>query len=229
MPVQAGNRLLLTSRPYGLDEAGLARIGLPGAPLEPMPGKLQALFIERWFHTLEKPALAAGLRESLNECGQLGRLTENPMLLTALCVIYGNGRRLPEDRYHLYQLIVDNVLHNRYPGDARSRTPIKWQLEVVALGMHQGVDGERATPAPEVSDVEVEHLLRNAKKHNPPPQPCASGCSSVRCSMTLARPTSVGPQSGRARPLGDPRAQARRLSALHGRFRAVRRLRRDAG
>ena len=36
----AGNRTLLTSRPYGLDEAGLARLGLPRAPLEPLPRPL---------------------------------------------------------------------------------------------------------------------------------------------------------------------------------------------
>ena len=49
---EAGNRTLLTSRPYGLDEAGLARLGLPRAPLEPLPGPLQELFVSRWFHTL---------------------------------------------------------------------------------------------------------------------------------------------------------------------------------
>jgi hypothetical protein len=32
---KAGDRVLLTSRPYGLDEVGLARLGLPRAPLKP--------------------------------------------------------------------------------------------------------------------------------------------------------------------------------------------------
>ena len=54
---EAGNRTLLTSRPYGLDEAGLARLGLPRAPLEPLPKPLQELFVARWFHTL-KPGKA---------------------------------------------------------------------------------------------------------------------------------------------------------------------------
>jgi hypothetical protein len=35
--LEAGNRVLLTSRPYGLDDAGLHRLGLPSAPLEPLP------------------------------------------------------------------------------------------------------------------------------------------------------------------------------------------------
>jgi predicted phosphodiesterase len=164
---QAGNRILLTSRPYGLDPSGLARLGLPSAALEPLPRKLQTLFIQRWFHTLDKPALGAGLQASLSHRDDLDPLTENPLLLTALCVIYGNGRRLPEDRYHLYQRIVDNVLHNRYPGDARSREPIKARLEAVALGMHLGLDAERGTPAAEVADVEIEGLLARFAEVSP--------------------------------------------------------------
>ena len=38
--LKAGNRILLTSRPYGLDEAGLHRLGLPAAELEPLPEDL---------------------------------------------------------------------------------------------------------------------------------------------------------------------------------------------
>jgi hypothetical protein len=53
-----GNRVLLTSRPYGLHGADLARLGLPSAPLEPLPEPLQSLFVTRWFHTLQKPSLA---------------------------------------------------------------------------------------------------------------------------------------------------------------------------
>jgi formylglycine-generating enzyme required for sulfatase activity len=164
---QAGNRILLTSRPYGLDPSGLARLGLPSAALEPLPTELQTLFIQRWFHTLDKPALGAGLQASLSHRDDLDPLTENPLLLTALCVIYGNGRRLPEDRYHLYQRIVDNVLYNRYPGDARSREPIKARLEAVALGMHLGLDAERGTPAAEVADVEIEGLLARFAELSP--------------------------------------------------------------
>ena len=60
------------------------------------------------------------------------------MLLTALCVLYDSGGRLPEDRYDLYKSIVSGVLHNRYPGDARERDPVERRLEAIALGMHTG-------------------------------------------------------------------------------------------
>jgi formylglycine-generating enzyme required for sulfatase activity len=157
---RAGNRTLLTSRPYGLDEAGLDRLGLPRAPLEPLPEPLQQLFVTRWFHTLDKADLTAGLIKNIEDRDDLTPLAENPLLLTALCVIHGTGGRLPEDRYHLYRRIVDNVLYNRYPGDARSREPVKARLEAIAHGMHTG-DGEpRTTPAAEVGEAEIERLLR---------------------------------------------------------------------
>jgi len=166
---QAGNRILLTSRPYGLDEGGLARLGLPRAPLEPLPKPLQKLFVTRWFHTLDKADLTAGLLASIEAREDLAPLAENPLLLTALCVIYGNGRRLPEDRYHLYQRILDNVLYNRYPGDARSREPLKARLEAIAHGMHtgEGLDEDRRTPSAEASDAELERLLRAFARLNP--------------------------------------------------------------
>jgi hypothetical protein len=121
---KAGNRTLLTSRPYGLDEAGLARLRLPRAPLEPLPKPLQELFVRRWFHTLKREQLAGDLLEAMSSRDDLAPLSENPMLLTAMCVLYDKGGRLPEDRYQLYKGIVDNVLHARYPGDAREREPV---------------------------------------------------------------------------------------------------------
>ena len=166
---KAGNRMLLTSRPYGLDEAGLHRLGLPSAPLEPLPQPLQDLFVARWFHTLGKAEQTPGLIETIRDRDDLAPLVENPMLLTALCVLYDSGGRLPEDRYELYKSIVDNVLHNRYPGDARERDPVERRLEAIALGMHTGecAGAPRLTPAAEISWVETERLLARFAELNP--------------------------------------------------------------
>ena len=165
----AGNRLLLTSRPYGLEPHELTGLGLPSTPLEPLPEALQQLFVQRWFATLDTPDLTAGLLATLDDRPDLAPLAENPLLLTALCVIYGTGKRLPEDRYHLYQRIVDNVLYHRYPGDHRAREPVKARLEAIALGMHTGTgfDRERRTPEAEASAAELERLLRRFADLNP--------------------------------------------------------------
>ncbi|MGH6895935.1 MAG: SUMF1/EgtB/PvdO family nonheme iron enzyme [Geminicoccaceae bacterium] len=166
---RAGNRTLLTSRPYGLDEVGLARMPLLHAPLEPLPGPLQELFVTRWFHTLGRQELTAGLLDTIHDRDDLAPLTENPMLLTAMCVLYDKGGRLPEDRYELYKSIVDSVLHSRYPGDARQREPVLRRLEAIAYGMHAGEPDEapRQTPAAEISWNETERLLAHFAEQNP--------------------------------------------------------------
>jgi hypothetical protein len=166
---RAGNRTLITSRPYGLDEAGVARLGLARASLAPLPEPLQELFVTRWFHALGKPEPAGHLIEAMRGRGDLAPLTENPMLLTAVCVLYDNGGRLPEDRYELYKGIVGCVLHNRYPGDAREREPVLRRLEAIAYGMHTGEPGgaPRQTPAAEISWVETERLLADFAEQNP--------------------------------------------------------------
>jgi len=166
---KAGNRTLLTSRPYGLDEGWLARLGLARAPLEPLPEPLQKLFVTRWFHTLGKEELARQLLAAMPDRPDLAPLVETPLLLTAVCVLYDNGGRLPEDRYELYKSIVSLVLHSRYPGDAREREPVLRRLEAIAYGMHTGEpDGpKRKTPASEISWIEAERLLAHFANVNP--------------------------------------------------------------
>jgi Sulfatase-modifying factor enzyme 1 len=165
----AGNRTLLSSRPYGLDEAGLAHLRLPRAALEPLPEPLQELFVRRWFHTLKREELGGELLEAMGSRDDLAPLAENPMLLTAMCVLYDKGRRLPQDRYELYKSIVDGVLHSRYPGDAREREPVLRRLEAIAYGMHTGEPDEapRQTPAAEISWNETERLLADFAERNP--------------------------------------------------------------
>lgn len=159
--LRAGNRVLLTSRPYGLDEEGHRKLGLPQAPIEPLPGPLQDVFVARWFHALGKPEQTEKLTAAIRERDDLGPLAENPMMLTALCVLWDSGGRLPEDRYELYRRIVGNVLFHRFRDEVRQREPARARLEVIALGMHVG-DREtpRETPAAEISQHEIDHLLR---------------------------------------------------------------------
>jgi hypothetical protein len=166
---KAGNRTLLTSRPYGLNEAWLARLGLERAPLEPLPWPLQALFVTRWFHTLGKAELTGQLLAAMRDRPDLAPLLENPLLLTAVCVLYDNGGRLPEVRYELYRSIVTVVLHSRYPGDAREREPVLRRLEAIAHGMHTGEpEGpKREAPAAEISWMETERLLAHFANLNP--------------------------------------------------------------
>jgi hypothetical protein len=44
--------------------------------------------------------------------------TENPLLLTAVCILYQDGKRLPEQRADLYDRVVGNLLYKRFQDGA---------------------------------------------------------------------------------------------------------------
>jgi hypothetical protein len=166
--LKAGNRVLLTSRPYGLDENGLRKLGLPQAALEPLPEPLQDLFVARWFYALGKAEQTDGVIATLRERDDLAPLAENPMMLTALCVLWDSGGRLPEDRYELYRRIVGNVLFHRFRDEVRQREPARARLEVIAYGMHVGDrESPRANPVAEISYLEIDRILRGFAKDDP--------------------------------------------------------------
>lgn len=165
----AGNRILVTSRPYGIDEAGLRSLHLEHVPLAPLPDELQTLLVERWFQTLNKPDVASQLLDVIQSRADLAPLIDNPLLLTAVCVLYDNGGRLPEDRYELYRNLVNLVLHSRYTSDPKELVPVLRRLEAMAFGMHTGDQGDviRTTPAAEISFIETERHLSAFAERSP--------------------------------------------------------------
>ena len=164
-----GNRILITSRPYGLTNNALVSIGMDHEPLAGLPPEMQALFAERWFYTLGKPEKAAALRTDIASRRYLRELADNPLLLTALCVLYERGGKLPDDRHELYTDIVNNVLYDRYPGEKSERAPVLVRLEAIALGMHTGdaIGEKRANPIPAVPVSEAERILGAFAQLNP--------------------------------------------------------------
>lgn len=162
--LQAGNRVLLTSRPYGLAESDLRRLGLPHAPLDKLDAKFQAYLVRRWFHILvEDPGAAdttaEGLLTDARQRSWLQPLAENPLLLTAMCIVYGEGKRLPQDKYELYDRIVDTVLHNRFPPEEVAL--VRNRLAVIAHGLHtgEGLGETRLTPEAQATESEIDRLL----------------------------------------------------------------------
>ena len=162
-----GNRVLLTSRPYGLSDADLRKLGLPSSLLGDLDQPLRELLVRRWFHCLTERAedAEAKVKQMLGNIAlrqDIQALTANPMLLTAICIVYHQGQQLPHGRYDLYDRIVDNVLYNRFPEDREVIDPVRNRLAVVAYGMHTG-DGlgeVRATPQAEVTFAELDRMIQ---------------------------------------------------------------------
>lgn len=161
-----GNRMVVTSRPYGLTDGEVRQLGLPSLPIRPLPEALQWHLVRRWFGILhdsadEATASTTKMLAQVREQTWLAPLTENPLLLTGMCIVFGDGKGLPEDKYELYDRVSDAVLHNRIP-DRQRQQLVRERLAVVAHGMHtgEGLGETRPTPQAEVRDREIDTMLR---------------------------------------------------------------------
>ena len=219
--LDAGHRVLLTSRPYGLGPEDRRRLGLPVAELAELPDELQHAFVRRWYAAAD-PARAQdkadGLLGHLAERDDLAPLSANPMLLTALCVKYDEGRRLPRDFFRLYQSLVDQVLHKRYLTEPEREAAAR-RLAAVALGLHRGTPARpRTSPAAEAGYDEIDDILAGLAASDPTTEDGAAAAAGLRDGL-------LG-DSGLLLPRGERRAgfyhlsfqeyfAARRLHRLH--------------
>ncbi|MBL7044927.1 MAG: SIR2 family protein, partial [Pirellulaceae bacterium] len=176
--LKCGNRLLITSRPYGLDPdqvRQLDRVGLAEVRLDPLPESLQNLLAARWFVALPKTSadgrqIATAMLDQVRRMSHdVAALAANPLLLTAICIIYGEGKQLPKDIHDLYHRIVKTALHSRYPRDRKVIDWVRARLAAVALGMHTGEPHERSRRAPvaEITYAELDDILRVYIRANP--------------------------------------------------------------
>jgi len=180
---QPGNRILLTSRPYGLGDEDRRRLKLGMSGLAELPEALQQTFVRRWYAAAD-PAKAVekaiGLLAHLQAREDLAELRRNPMLLTALCVMYDNGQRLPQGFYQLYDAVTRQVLHKRYDTEIDRDTALR-RLAAVALGMHLGSPGQpRANPAAEVETCEIDAHLAHLSKTDPTTEAGAADAAAKR-------------------------------------------------
>ncbi len=167
-----GNRVLVTSRPYGLSDQQRQRLGLPHAPLDKSPGELQQLLVRRWFHCLrpdaaEAEAACQELWADVAARLEIAELAANPLLLTAICIVYGENRKLPQDEFDLYDRIVNTVLFNRYGEQSSWAADARCNLCVIAHGMHTGEElGEpRDQPQADATVDEIDRMLQHYEQH----------------------------------------------------------------
>jgi hypothetical protein len=165
-----GNRVLLTSRPYGLTDVDLRRIGLPAAPIQLLVPAQQDFLVQRWFGILAETtdaaeSLAKDMLQQVRGQDWLEPLLANPLLLTAACIVFNDGKRLPQDKHELYDRLVDVVLSNRFR-DTGHIARVRDRLTVVAHGMHtgSGLDEIRPAPLAQATDGEIDRMLREYRK-----------------------------------------------------------------
>ncbi len=118
-----GIRILVTSRIAGYHAAPLDAPFVP-ARLLPLEDPAIRLFLKRWSRALEQALqsrrdLPPAVEEHIDRRAQemaaaileahpgIRELARNPLMLTAMALIYEQGTRLPEQRIELYRLLVE--------------------------------------------------------------------------------------------------------------------------
>ena len=194
------NRILVTSRPYGLNEQQTRKLGLDHEPLADLPDKLQQLLVHRWFEVLGKAEERDKLWSDIRDRPEIQQLAANPLLLTAICIVYGESRRLPQYEFDLYERIVETVLCNRYPDQGIDFHAARASLGVIAHGMHTGAGlrEERNQPRAESTFTEIEQMIQHYQDHKP-------GGALQKSSACLTREELLS-QSGLLLPRGDQKA-----------------------
>ena len=163
---QKGNVFMITSRPYGLADTEVRNLGLRSAPIAGLPKTIQSLLARRWFRIQTQDQdkgdrSADDVMRDIDAREWVQPLAANPLMLTAMCAIYGDGGRLPQDRHQLYDRVIDTVLTRRY-SDTRRRDRARFELGAVAYAMHtgEGLGSRHAEPMTHATFDEAELALR---------------------------------------------------------------------
>ena len=139
------NRFLLTGRPHGIAGRPNERFGDYLRDIDYLDDSKSNDFIRKWFRAVSGQAtgLADVTAEDMISAIQLHEhiavFTQNPLLLTAVCVLYLVGKRIPEHRADLYNRIVENLLWRRFhdPAEPDKVNEVQEYLMLLAFEMQK--------------------------------------------------------------------------------------------
>ncbi len=114
------NRFLLTGRPHGINGPVMDRFGKFIQDIEPLDREKIAGFITDWFREVCGKAKGIAEKTAVELIGDISTneyvsvFVQNPLLLTAFCILYQDNKKLPDQRADLYGRVVDNLLCKRF-------------------------------------------------------------------------------------------------------------------
>jgi hypothetical protein len=168
--------------------------GLSRAVESWVPKGNRLLLTRRWFRIEKKDAaigdaIATQLMRDVAQRPWLQPLAANPLMLTAMCAIYNDGGKLPQDRHQLYERIVDGMLTKRYADPVEA---------IAARGAH-APSLTRCTPARRWASITRSRCAtRNTRKRS---WRCETTRTRRGQSMRSSRPR-CSPSSSRDRAAG---------------------------
>jgi predicted MPP superfamily phosphohydrolase/energy-coupling factor transporter ATP-binding protein EcfA2 len=115
-----GNKIVLTGRPHGISEVPLKRFGRNLARILSLTMDQARDFIHKWFSFLFQASSSLSLKNAeamiaeIKSHPAMEGLIDNPLMLTAVCILYYDGKELPGQRAELYKKFIDNMLYRRF-------------------------------------------------------------------------------------------------------------------
>jgi len=113
-------KVILSGRPHGMDAAVVQRFGKYHIKINKLKMQQVEVFIRKWFGFIFSKGLGIGSKTAEEMIGDIKihpnvyELIDNPLMLTAVCILYHDERRLPEQRAELYKKFVDNLVYRRF-------------------------------------------------------------------------------------------------------------------
>ncbi len=151
------NRFLITGRAHGMGTDLPECFREYCRDIEPVAAGSARDFSGRWFGVMDagdgKAAKPAGqLKEDIENNRDLEAFTRNPLFLTALCMLYLDNKRLPEQRAALFSHLLENLMDRRFGTDEYVEK-VENFLQALAFAMQLENQGG-------ISPGEVKELLK---------------------------------------------------------------------
>jgi formylglycine-generating enzyme required for sulfatase activity/3',5'-cyclic AMP phosphodiesterase CpdA len=139
-------KTVFSGRPHGIDGKVVDLFGDRHVKILSLNREQVEEFIRKWFcfvFEAEGSAVcrktAAGMIAEIAFHPAIEKLTDTPLMLTAICLLYHDGKELPGQRAELYKKFIDNLLYKRFDDPEK----VNRFLMSLALEMHR--KGERNT------------------------------------------------------------------------------------
>lgn len=138
-----GNKIVLSGRPHGMEGAASERFGNKHVRIQTLNMEQAEEFIKKWFDYVYARGSRIGAKTAKDMIGEvrahasIERLIDNPLMLTAICILYHDGKELPGQRAELYKKFIANLLSRRF--DAAEVENVLKFLKTLAFGMHSAV------------------------------------------------------------------------------------------
>ncbi|MDM8541824.1 SUMF1/EgtB/PvdO family nonheme iron enzyme [Desulfococcaceae bacterium HSG9] len=138
-------KLVCTSRPHGINGAVVKHFANRHIKILALNREQVNLFINKWFTHFYPGTSGIGRKNAdamisaIRTHPAIDKLTDTPLMLTAICILYHDGKELPDQRAELYKKFIDNMLYRRFSDSER----VHQYLKTLAFEMHEkGVTAE---------------------------------------------------------------------------------------